>query len=246
MAAKLTGKAGGTNLGLLSARGRHGAARASGADHPFFNILRVQRDLGGESKLGLVYTDRTDGARFQPGRRPRHPHHLGGVLSLQLQAAVSRTRVAGATHTAPLFEACSAATAAGWACATRSPALTRTSEPRAGFISRRGIARVTLDHRLTLLRAEGGGAREPDQATWCSTGSGPIAAFVGGGGLLERKLHLNNNAMLRGGWKAGASVLIESFGYDPGLYADYALWPGPARWVLPFVGTPTSPTWTTC
>jgi hypothetical protein len=56
-------------------------------------------------------------------------------------------------------------------------------------------------------------------------------------GPLERKLHLNNNAVFRGGWKAGASILIERFDYDAELYEDYALL-APDGAILPFVGTP--------
>lgn len=32
-----------------------------GHSHPFFNIVRVQRDLGASSRAGFVYTDRFDG-----------------------------------------------------------------------------------------------------------------------------------------------------------------------------------------
>jgi hypothetical protein len=63
-------------------------------------------------------------------------------------------------------------------------------------------------------------------------------AFFGEGGVQDKKLHINNNATLRGGWKAGASVLIESFGYDPDFYSDYALAGTQAGQVSPFVGTP--------
>ena len=33
--------------------------------------------------------------------------------------------------------------------------------------------------------------------------------------MQDKKFHFNYNATLRGGWQAGASLLIESFGYDP-------------------------------
>jgi hypothetical protein len=34
-------------------------------------------------------------------------------------------------------------------------------------------------------------------------------------------MHFNTNYVLRGGWNAGASVLVESFGFDPDLYRGY-------------------------
>jgi hypothetical protein len=39
----------------------------------------------------------------------------------------------------------------------------------------------------------------------------------------DRKLHFNNNFTLRGGWRVGGSLLIETFGYDQSLYTNYFL-----------------------
>src|SRR5439155_13330530 len=58
-AAKLTGKISGTSVAFLSAVD-DAAGSVSRRDHPVFNLLRVQRDLGTSSKLGLTYTDRVD------------------------------------------------------------------------------------------------------------------------------------------------------------------------------------------
>ena len=38
--------------------------------------------------------------------------------------------------------------------------------------------------------------------------------FMAGGPSQDRKLHFNQNLALRGGWRVGGSVLIETFGYD--------------------------------
>ena len=56
--------------------------------------------------------------------------------------------------------------------------------------------------------------------------------------MQDKKLHINNNATWRGGWKTGASVLFESFGYDQDLYADYVLEGDRPGEYLPFVGVP--------
>ena len=32
--------------------------------HPFYNILRLQRDVGASSRLGMVYTDRIEGGDY--------------------------------------------------------------------------------------------------------------------------------------------------------------------------------------
>src|SRR4029079_8527753 len=56
-AVKLTGKVAGTDVALLSAVD-DAVTSASGFDHPVFNIVRLQHDLRGASKVGLAYTDR--------------------------------------------------------------------------------------------------------------------------------------------------------------------------------------------
>ncbi len=44
--------------------------------------------------------------------------------------------------------------------------------------------------------------------------------FVHGDDMLEKKLHFNANTSCSGGWRVGASFLLEAFGYDPALYAN--------------------------
>ncbi|HYC30750.1 MAG TPA: DUF5916 domain-containing protein, partial [Gemmatimonadales bacterium] len=53
-AVKLTGKTFGTDLALLSGIDDREVS-ATGDDHPIYNILRVQRDVGSSSRVGLVY-----------------------------------------------------------------------------------------------------------------------------------------------------------------------------------------------
>src|SRR5919112_1005962 len=62
-AAKLTGKGFGTDIALLSAVDDPGVS-PNGDDHPVYNLLRLQRDVGAKSRLGLVYTDRIVGSDF--------------------------------------------------------------------------------------------------------------------------------------------------------------------------------------
>src|SRR5207248_5591964 len=57
--AKLAGKVGGTGIAYLGAVDNSDQS-ATGA-HPVYNMLRLRRDLGPTSTLGLAYTDRIDG-----------------------------------------------------------------------------------------------------------------------------------------------------------------------------------------
>jgi len=57
--AKLTGKVGGTGIAYIGAVDDNAAP---GAPHPVFNLLRLRRDLGASSTVGLAYTDRVAGS----------------------------------------------------------------------------------------------------------------------------------------------------------------------------------------
>jgi hypothetical protein len=57
--AKLTGKVGGTAVAYIGAVDDKALSRTG--DHPIVNLLRLRRDLGASSTLGLAYTDRIDG-----------------------------------------------------------------------------------------------------------------------------------------------------------------------------------------
>jgi hypothetical protein len=65
-------------------------------------------------------------------------------------------------------------------------------------------------------------------------------SFVHQGDAIEKKLHFNLTTKLRGGWSAGLSYLVETFGFDPKLYADYRVLNAPGD-TLSFVGTPRIP-----
>jgi hypothetical protein len=118
--------------------------------------------------------------------------------------------------------------------------------PGAGFIARQGITRAAATHRATFFPAAGGpllsfGGNVVVDGTWKSRD------FAAGRRPLEEKLHLNSNYQLRGGWTAGASLLLERFRYDPDLYADYyvarpaAATPTGVPDTVPYVGTPVLP-----
>jgi len=64
-------------------------------------------------------------------------------------------------------------------------------------------------------------------------------------GMQEEKVHVNTNVRLRGGWTAGASVLMEQFGYPAEVYEGYRIElpraDGSGADTVPFVGRPAIP-----
>jgi hypothetical protein len=219
-AAKLTGKAASTNLGALFAVDA-ASQSADGTVNPFYAILRAQRDLGLQSRLGVVYTGRFEGA---------HANHVGGVdarvvqggWTLNAQAAGSATLDAGTTATAPLWQLGLNRTGRQFGLDLGFEGISDQFQAEAGFTSRRGIAQVRANPSVTFY-----GSRESSlQRTTTgisATGVWEYQHFVGGERWQDRMLHLFGNFTFRSGWNLNARAMVEAFGYDEGLYADYAV-----------------------
>ena len=243
-AVKVTGKISGSSVGLLTALDDE-AMSATGNDTPLFNILRVQRDLGGQSRIGVVYTDRLDGENSNRVAGADTRLVFGSIYSVQLQGAVSRDRRGGDTVTAPLWQAIFSRNGRRFAARYSLRAVSDDFRTASGFVSRVGIASAQLTHQVNFFADEG--------AWWQKFSSDVVLDgtwqyddFVNGRASQDRKLHFNENLTLRGGWEAGGSVLVETFGYDEEFYADYAIRvPAPSEpsgyTLAPFVGTPRLP-----
>jgi hypothetical protein len=241
-AAKLTGKAFGTDLAFLTAVDDRAGSATGG--HPVYNVLRVQRDLAAQSRLGLVYTDKIDGGDYNRVAGADARLVFGGVYSAQLQLAGSRTRRNGSTETAPLWSAHLARNGRTFGARYTINGIGEDFRASSGFVPRPGIVHATLDHSLTLY-GKTGGVLESFTGDVALDGTWEYHKFVNGDGIQDQKLHFNTNTRLRGGWLLGASILTESFGYPADVYADYALEVPAAGGVgtdtVPFVGRPTIP-----
>jgi hypothetical protein len=240
VAAKLTGKLSGTGVALLAAVDDRVASR-SGHDRPVVAIARLQRDVGAQSRVGLLYTDRTEGGDHNRVLGADARVVLGGVYSARFQLAGSHTRERGLTRTAPLWEARidRNGRTVGWRWLITG--IDDDFVTRSGFIGRPGIVRANLDHRVTLYGAPSSLVQSLSHDI-ALDGTWRYDAFTARRDMQDKKLHFNFNAALRGGWSAGASLLVESFGYDPAFYSRYRLLrAAPADGApdtLPFVGTP--------
>jgi hypothetical protein len=236
-AAKVTGKISGTNVALLSGVNAKELS-ISGEKYPIHNMLRVRWDVGEQSTLGIVYTDKVDG---------RHYNRVGAVdgrfvfaaqYSLTFQGGGSVTRTAGVTRSAPMWTL-------RFNRAGRSFGLdftTRGTHPdfraESGFISRLGIVYIGLSPRYTKL-GDAGATLERFTGSILVDGLWDYDRFFDGEIPNDPRLHFNAGFTFRGGWQAGASVLIESFMYPAELYTDYAIERSVGTVVdtMPFVGT---------
>lgn len=234
-AAKLTGKISGTNVAFLSAvDGMVGSA--SRKDHPVFNLLRVQRDLGRSSKLGVTYADRVDGKNYNRVADLDGSYLFGKIYSFQGQYAQSYTKLGNTVLNAPLWHAGINRNGKNLAFSYSIDGVHENFITQSGYISRPGLVNVGVDQRYTSFGKPGALVEawtfNPSYfSTW------RYQSFVHQDEAIEKKLHFNLNATLRGGWTAGVGYFAETFGFDPALYANYRVL-GVANDTLPFVGVP--------
>ncbi len=219
-AVKVTGRSLGTNFGLLSAVDDQ--AYAASDHNPIYNLLRVQRDLGRESRIGLVYTDRVEGDDYNRVGQIDSRFLFGGIYNLAANVALSRTRTAGTSVTAPAWSLTFARTGRHLGLQTTFRGFDPGFQAKSGFISRGNIAQIQLSPSFTAY-----GKPDAFLQRFTATATGDwLWAYddlFAGRSSLERKGHFGLTWALRGGWVVRTSLLVESFSYDPRLYADYAI-----------------------
>jgi hypothetical protein len=219
VAAKVTGKRGGTTYAFLSAIDDK-LLSFDGSERPIYNIGYVQRDLGRSSRAGLVYTDRRDGDFTNQVLGADARLVWRNIYSAQLQAAGSRTTVPGAdADNGGMYTVNLRRNGRTLAVNWRLNVLEDDFQAQSGFINRPAIATTRLVQGLTAYGRDGALIQRASfdvalDGTWA------YQRFVNGDDMIEKKLHFNNNVLFRGGWAAGASLLVETFGYDDDLFRN--------------------------
>jgi hypothetical protein len=233
-AAKLTGKARGMNLALLSAvddggasftsRYCSGATRTMSCANPTYNIVRLQRDLAGQSRIGMLYTDKIDGDAYNRVAALDARIVFARIWSARMQAAGSATKrylgspaLGYSNVRAPLWETVLRGDGRRYGVTASLRGIHENFRTETGFISQPGVAQMRVNPRITSF-GEKGSLFESTTFDVAGDVTWKYARFVRGEESRDNKVHFNLNATLRGGWRAGASILTETFGYDPGLY----------------------------
>ncbi|MEO6066794.1 MAG: DUF5916 domain-containing protein [Gemmatimonadales bacterium] len=236
-AVKLTGKAANTNIGLIA--GLDGEDFSiGGADRPHVLMARLQRDLGRSSSLGMVYTDRTEdgGSNRVLGIDGRYV--FGGLYAAQFQLAGSRTDDGAGVETAPLWQLRFLRNGRRYGFRTTFNGISDKFVTRSGFIGRPGIVKWNIDNNYTWDWPRTAFLQQ-FTAGLVLDGTWQYTHFVNNTGIQDKKLHLNTNAVLRGGWNVNVNWFVETFGYDDALYSRYRV-ASPTD-TVPFTGTPTIP-----
>ncbi len=219
-ASKLTGKYGGFDIGVLSAVDNQDAS-FSQTHSPLYNIVRLQRDLGAQSRMGIAYTDKIDGQRWNrvvgvDGRLVR------GIYNLQGQVASSFTSSDTGMRRAPLFDVSASRNGRRFVARYAMNGISPDFDAQSGFIARPGIANISATHRWNFY-GKPKALVELFSPELYMLGRYQYDNFVNGDGSQDRQLHLRANTRLKRGWQIGTQLLLEVFGYDPSLYTNYVL-----------------------
>lgn len=219
-ALKLTGKIPRTDVGLLSAIDAP-TSGSDGRNSPRFNIVRLRRDLGDQSTAGVVFTDRSEGARFNRVAGFDTRLQFAKMYSVDLRYAGSITRDSG-TRTGALWEASHGRTGRGYGYRYNLQGFSPGFETQTGFVNRVDFVRAQLNQRLTLFGNKGGWWDQRQHfvsasALWTYNGFGERDT------PLESRFSLDNSMSLRGGWRVSITPDVQRVAFDPRRYAQYAV-----------------------
>jgi hypothetical protein len=220
-ALKATGKVSGFDLALLSALDAH-AASATGEETPWFNILRVRRDVRQNSNIGFTYTDRMEGSDWNRVASLDSRFVLGKLYLLELQAAGSLTDVGSDPTGGPLFTAVFDRTGRSFGFRYDLTGVHPDFQTRAGFVNRTDFVRPQINNRYTWFGRRG--ARLEQVMSFLSLqGLWSWDEFWSGDTPLETRASLNSSFTIRGGWSASLTPAIDGTRFDPRRYTTYAV-----------------------
>jgi hypothetical protein len=249
-AAKLTGKLGDMTVAYLTAQDKEGPRDSAGGGQPLFNVVRLQRDVGTNSQVGFVATDREDGGAFNRLAGIDTRLAFGKIYSVALQGAGSSTRAfntalgtgLGATVAGPLWEATFNRAGRTFGLVYDFTGIDPDFVAQSGFIARTGVANMNLDHRLTFY-GRPGAVVETVAGDFQIIDTWVYRNLTAAEAPEDRRWHFTGTVTLHGGWQIGGALYFETYGYDPSLYANYLIGHivGHDTTYTPFTGQPLIP-----
>ncbi len=217
--AKLTGKLGGTNVAYLAAADDQGQSRTGAT--PVFNLLRVQRDLGTSSTVGLAYTDRLDGGDYNRVLGADARIIWKHIWFSQVQLVGSWDQNAGVPHAGKLWDVTLFdRTGRSYGNHGEIVGITPDFVARSGFVNRVGIVTGRLFDRYTVYGRPGALVEQLSTFLLVS----PLWRyddFLKLRGTIEGGYTVTSTANIRGGWSLNAAVSNNLQRFDAALYAGY-------------------------
>ncbi len=215
---KLAGKQAGTTIGALIAQ--DGPDQSATGSRPDLAIVRLRHDLGANSTIGFVGTDREDGSQFNRvfGFDGRIYHSK--LYFIELQAVQSWTRGDSGTVSGPLLEAVWDRTGRNWGFHYTLKGVAPDFNAALGFVNRVGIFNFDTHNRLTGY----GGPNALVQTYGAFFGFGRYWNYSSfKGGPFEGAESISPYATLRGGWNLNGSLGRNFYSFDPAAFSGYKI-----------------------
>ncbi|HSL72465.1 MAG TPA: hypothetical protein VK864_19610, partial [Longimicrobiales bacterium] len=178
------------------------------------------RDIGAQSTMGLVYTDKIDGSDYNRVAGVDGRFVFNRTYTLGAQVAGSFWRTGDQKETVPLWELSFNRNSRKFGFSTLLEGTHDDFVAGAGFISRAGIVHSLIQPRLTFYGAPESRVQSY-QLSFNFDNTWDYQEFEDGAGPDDIKFHWMNNWQLRGGWSLGASTFIETFRFPDQFYTNY-------------------------
>jgi len=227
--AKLAGKIGGMGIAYLGAVDNSDQS-ATGA-HPVYNMLRLRRDLGPTSTLGIAYTDRIDGDDYNRVLGVDAHVVWRKIWFSEVQVAGSWTRDPNGNRAGKLWTVTFGdRTGRAYGNHFELLGIQKTFQDTSGFVNRTDFVAGRTFNRFSWYGRPGALV---EQFT-VIVGFAPIWRYRDFGRLnrtIEDTLQSFWIATLRGGWQAQVTLSLNHFGFDAADYSGYTV--GAAPFALP-------------
>jgi hypothetical protein len=215
--AKVAGKVGDMNVGFLSAVDAT-TSSTSGVDHPLMNFLRLRRDLGKQSTLGLAYTDRIDGDNYNRVAALDARVLFSKQTYVQVQGAGSFNRANGKVTKAPLFETIFNHSGKRLSLNYKFTGIHPDFITYSGFVPRIGNIAANMTSKLLFYGKRGSLVENWSPAILITYWS---AYHELDRAPVETHLHFQNNFTLHGGWAGTLTYGWETYAFDETRYTNF-------------------------
>src|SRR5947207_1679007 len=217
--AKLAGKVGPMGVAYLGAVDN--SDQSATGSNPVFNMLRLRRDLGPTSTLGLVYTDRIDGDAYNRVLGADARVVWRKIWFSEAQIAQSWTHDAFGFHPGKLWTITFAdRTGRAYGNHFELLGIEPTFQDSSGFVPRTDFVVLRTYNRFSWYGRPGA----PVEQFTAILGYAPIWRYADFGTqshTLEDTLQTFLVANLRGGWQTQLTLSLNHFGFNAADYAGY-------------------------
>src|SRR5437016_2379101 len=194
---------------------------ATAGAHPVYNMLRLRRDLGPTSTLGLAYTDRIDGDDYNRVLGVDAHVVWRKVWFSEVQVASAWTRVAGGGRAGKLWTVTFGdRTGRAYGNHFELLGIERSFQDTSGFVNRTDFVAGRTYNRFSWYGRPGALVEQLTAVVHFA----PIWRYHDFGrlhGTIEDTLENFWIANLRGGWQAQVTLSLNHFGFEAADYSGY-------------------------